>query len=509
VATTVTDANGIYLFPDLDPGTYVVGFNNLPAGYAATTQNAAGSTAANNSDADAFTLRTGNIVLPAATTDLTWDLGIVSTTKAALGNYVWFDVNNNGIQDATEKGAAGVTVTLYDNTNVAIASAVTDATGFYMFNNLNPGFYTVGFSNIPVNTTFTTKNAAGSNANNNSDVNVGTGRTDQITLAAGQIRTDVDAGLISNFAAVGDYVWYDVNANGIQDAGEPGVPGVTVRLLDAATGNVVASAVTDGNGRYFINNIPVPAGGSSFIVAFSDLPINTVGYTIKNAPGSNAANNSNANPASGRTDAFTLLPGQVDITIDAGIITDGGGPLPVTFTKLDGIYVNGVSKLSWATLSEQNFSHFEVEYSVNGTNFNHLGNVNGMGNSNSRIEYGFNHLQPVAGANYYRLKMVDRDGRFTYSNTVLLNVTIKGLNITAVYPNPFIDKLNVAITSATAEKVTVKLFDNTGKLMYRNETMVQAGINNLSIGNLGKLAAGSYMVQVNAGDVVLTKQLMK
>lgn len=509
IATTVTDANGAYLFADLDAGTYTVGFGNLPAGYTATTPNAAGSTAANNSDANIGSLRTGNIVLPAATTDLNWDLGIVSTTKAALGNYVWLDANNNGIQDATEKGAPGVTVTLYDASNNAIASAVTDATGFYMFNNLNAGTYTVGFSNLPVNTTFTTKAAAGSTAANNSDVNVATGRTDAVVLTAGQVRTDIDAGLISNFAAVGDFVWYDVDANGRQDANEPGAPGVTVNLINVATGAVVASAVTDGKGRYFINNIPVPAGGTSFVVEFKDLPINTVGYTIKNAAGATAATNSNANPASGRTDAFTLLPGQVDLTIDAGIITDGGGPLPVTFTNLSGVYNNGVSKLSWATLSEQNFSHFEVEYSKDGVGFNHLGNVAGAGNSNNRIDYGFNHLLPIAGANYYRLKMVDRDGRYTYSNIVLLNVTIKGLVITAVYPNPFIDKVNVGITSAAAEKAKIKLFDNAGKLVYSNETMIQVGINTISISNLNKLAAGSYMIQVSAGDAVLTKQLMK
>ena len=506
--TTVTDATGLYLFTDLDAATYVVGFSNLPSGYVATTQNAAGSTAANNSDANVTTLRTGNITLGANTTDLNWDLGIRSTTKAALGDYVWFDVNNNGIQDATEKGAPGVTVTLYNNTNTAIASAVTDANGFYMFNNLNPGTYTVGFSNLPVNTTFTTKNAAGSTAANNSDVNVGTSRTDAITLVAGQIKTDVDAGLISNFAAVGDFVWYDINANGRQDAGEPGVPGVTVTLHDAAN-NRVASAVTDGSGRYFINNIPVPAAGASFTIGFSDLPSNALAFTIKNAPGTTAANNSNANQATSRTDAFTLLPGQVDLTIDAGIITEGNIITPVTFTSLTGAYINGMSKLSWATLSEQNFSHFEVEYSTDGASFNKLGNVTGAGNSNSRIDYGFNHLQAVAGINYYRLRIVDRDGKFTYSNTVALNVIIKGLSITAVYPNPFTDKVNIGITAAGTDKATVKLFDNAGKLVYSNETTVQRGINTITINNLAKLAAGTYLIQVNAGDAVLTKQLMK
>jgi SdrD B-like domain/Secretion system C-terminal sorting domain len=396
---------------------------------------------------------------------------------------------------------------LYDNANVAIASTVTDANGFYMFSNLNPGTYTVGFSNIPVNTAFTTKSAAGSTAANNSDVNVATGRTDAITLVAGQVKTDVDAGLISNFAAVGDFVWYDVNSNGRQDAGEPGVAGVTVTLYDA-NGNRVASAVTDGNGRYFINNIPVPATGATFTIGFTDLPTNFIAYTIKSAPGTTTANNSNANQ-NGRTDAFTLVPGQVDITIDAGILTDTGGPLPVTVTSLTGIYTNGIAKLNWATLSEQNFSHFEVEYSTDGASFNKLGNVNGAGNSNSRINYGFNHLQPIAGVNYYRLKLVDKDGKFTYTNTVALNVTIKGLTITAVYPNPFTDRVNVSITAAGTDKATVKLFDNAGKLVYSNETTVQRGNNTITINNLAKLAAGTYLIQVNAGDAVLTKQLMK
>jgi hypothetical protein len=377
-----------------------------------------------------------------------------------------------------------------------------------MFNNLNPGFYTVGFSNIPVNTAFTTKTAAGSTTGNNSDVNTATGRTDQITLAAGQVKTDVDAGLVSNFAAVGDFVWVDSDADGFQDPGEVGVPGVTVTLYDV-NGVKVASAVTNGSGRYFINNIPVPATGASFTIGFSDLPINAVGYTIKNVPGVPAAFNSNANPATGRTDPFTLVPGQVDLTIDAGIITDGGTTLPINFTALTGTYVNGVSKLGWATLSEQNFSHFEVEYSADGVSFNKLGNVNGAGNSNSRINYGFNHLQPIAGINYYRLKMVDRDGKFAYSNTVALNVTIKGLSITAVYPNPFTDRVNIGITAAAADKATVKLFDNAGKLVYSNETAVQRGSNTITINNLAKLAAGTYVIQVSAGDAVLTKQLMK
>jgi hypothetical protein len=437
-------------------------------------------------------------------------MGIVSASKAALGNYVWIDANGNGRQDATEQGVGGVTVTLYDGTNTPISSAVTDASGFYMFPNLDPGIYSVGFTNIPANTSFTTQNASGTTNANNSDVNPATGITSTVTLAAGTVNLDVDAGLIANFAAVGDFVWYDKNVNGRQDANELPVPGVTVMLYNAS-GVLVASAVTDGNGRYFINNIPVGSAGSVFSIDFNDnndLPANTVGFTIQNAVIATPATNSDASPATGRTAPFTLLPGQVNLTIDAGIITIQNEILPVTFTKLTGVYSNGISKLSWATMSEQNFSHFEVEHSTDGVNFNYVGKVNGT-NTNNRVDYTFDHKQPVAGANYYRVKIVDRDGRFVYSNVVLLNVSVKGINITAVYPSPFIDRINISVVAEKAGDLTISLFDNAGKLVLSQQENVARGTSVLTVNNLAKLARGGYVIEVRTGDTVLTKQLIK
>ncbi|MFZ4058874.1 MAG: SdrD B-like domain-containing protein, partial [Ferruginibacter sp.] len=290
LAVTATNTSGNYLFTGLAAGSYIVGFSNLPAGYVFATANASGSTTANNSDANSTTGFTGTITLAANTSDLNWDAGITTTTRAAVGDYVWADANNNGIQDAGELPVGGITVTLFNTSNVAIASAITNGSGYYFFNNLTAGTYTIRFTNLPVNTGFTVKNASGSTAANNSDVNTATGITDAFTLTAGQVRTDIDAGLIALFAAVGDYVWYDRDANGRQDAGEIPVAGVTVTLYDASN-NKVASAVTTGNGRYFINNIPVAAAGTSFTIVFSDLPANTQAFTIKNAPTATTATN--------------------------------------------------------------------------------------------------------------------------------------------------------------------------------------------------------------------------
>lgn len=317
IKTTTTDINGLYLFTDLAAGTYTIQFGNLPAGFVATAKNAAGSTAANNSDADATTLATDNIVLPASATDLTWDFGIKSTTRGSIGDFVWNDLNGDGIQQAGEPGVAGVTVILYDNNNNPVASTITDANGMYLFSNVLPGTYSVGFSNIPSSSAFTTQNAAGGTAATNSDPDPATGRTAPFTLAAGQSKTDVDAGLVSLKASVGNYVWNDLNSNGIQDANEPGIPGVTVILYNSS--NVaVGSAVTNANGYYLINNIPVPSAGASYTIGFTDIPVNFI-FTTKNAAGSTADNNSDANTATGVTDVFTLTPGQVRLDIDAGL----------------------------------------------------------------------------------------------------------------------------------------------------------------------------------------------
>ena len=317
IKTTTTSATGEYLFTDLAANNYFIEFGNLPAGYSAASKNAAGSTNLNNSDANIATLKTDGIALPVSTSDLNWDMGIISATRASVGDFVWNDVNMNGRQDAGEPGVAGVLVTLYNSSNVAVASTVTDANGFYLFSNLLPGTYSAGFSNIPASSSFTIQNAGVASAATNSDVDPATGRTASFTLAGGQSKTDVDAGLVSLKAAVGNFVWYDVNRNGIQDATEAGVPGVTVTLYNSS--NVaVASAVTDANGYYLINNVPVVAGGSSFTMGFTDKPTATV-FTSKNAAGSTTDNDSNADVVTGLTDPFTLNPGEIKLDIDAGI----------------------------------------------------------------------------------------------------------------------------------------------------------------------------------------------
>jgi len=183
--------------------------------------------------------------------------------------------------------------------------------------------------------------------------------------------------------------------------------------------------------------------------------------------------------------------------------------LPINMTEFKAVYNDGISRLYWNTSQESNSSHFEIERSTDGANFTKLGNVVAAGASSNKRNYTFNDIKPVPGINYYRLKMVDKDGKFVYSNIVTVNVSIKGNALSTIYPSPFTDKINITVAIETATRAEVEIFDNTGKLAVKYTTAVSKGINNIIIENLDKLARGIYIIKVRLGEQVYTKKLIK
>ncbi|MBL8031840.1 MAG: calcium-binding protein, partial [Candidatus Doudnabacteria bacterium] len=171
-----------------------------------------------------------------------------------------------------------------------VGTTTTDAFGFYKFSNLAPGNYTVRIV-PPANYTLSAKDQGG-NEDTDSDFDPITYTTASVTLTAGQNRTDVDAGLKFNQnvpASVGDRVWFDTDADGLQDAGEPGVSDVLVTLYNSA-GVAVASTYTDASGFYLFTNV----AAGNYTVGVS-LPPAMVFTTSAGAV--SVANNSDVNPA--------------------------------------------------------------------------------------------------------------------------------------------------------------------------------------------------------------------
>ena len=129
--------------------------------------------------------------------------------------------------------------------------------------------------------------------------------------------------------SIGDFVWNDgaiTKANGVQDAGETGVAGVTVNLYDG-TGTLLESTSTDDTGHYLFTDLPA----GTYVVEF--VKPDGFGFTIGNTPGPDPTD-SDADTTVGRTGPITLAPGENDLSWDAGLVTAEVKPTVVTNTTV-------------------------------------------------------------------------------------------------------------------------------------------------------------------------------
>jgi uncharacterized repeat protein (TIGR01451 family) len=263
--------------------------------------------------------------------------GTATTTVgfAGLGDYVWWDQNHDGLQTAGEPGFGGVTVRLYTTGGTLAGTTTTDANGLYRFDHLNPNTtYTVCLDAAnsapggPLAGFELTGANAGADDAVDSDAALVNGApciSSAPTGAAGSFIPTYDFGFWKP-AAIGDRVWIDTDHNGIQDAGEVGVPGVGVTLHDS-TGATVSHTVTDANGLYLFDRL----NPGTYHVCFDVATIPT-GYvlTMPNATGSTRANGSDAG-SDGCATSTALAPGQRDLDWDAGIWkTPTGGTQPTS-----------------------------------------------------------------------------------------------------------------------------------------------------------------------------------
>ncbi len=192
-------------------------------------------TDATSDDLDSDDLTAPLTVLSGAN-NTTFDQGFYN--PATIGDYVWHDLNANGIHESNEPGVNGVSVSLMRG-DTEVATTLTAGGGYYSFS-AEPGTYTVKFTKPSSYSNISPTNAA--NDNIDSD-----GLTVPVTVVSGETNNSIDLGLF-NVATIGNFVWNDVNANGIQDPPELGINGVAVALMQGAT--EVASTTTTGGGLY-------------------------------------------------------------------------------------------------------------------------------------------------------------------------------------------------------------------------------------------------------------------
>ncbi len=161
--------------------------------------------------------------------------------------------------------------------------------------------------------------------------------------------------------------------------------------------------------------------------------------------------------------------------------------LPLTLTNFTAVKQNSDALLSWTTSSEQNSAYFIIEHSTDGIHFNAAGMVQAAGNSSTLIHYRFIHKGPATGANYYRLKMMDINGAFVYSEMRLLNVGNAG-SVIIVYPNPVKDQLTLTGIEAGMQ---LRIINTMGQRL----TNVFSSGNTMKL-NISQLPSALYVLQV-------------
>jgi hypothetical protein len=147
-------------------------------------------------------------------------------------------------------------------------------------------------------------------------------------------------------------------------------------------------------------------------------------------------------------------------TVVAGVCTLPTN-LPVQLSSFTALAkTKGSTALQWETATELNSKNFEVEHSSDGIRFGRIGLVAAAGNAANKQHYQFLHPTALAGNNYYRLKMVDKDGRFAYSDIVVVRHEKASTELT-VFPNPVVQQLTIVADNLQA--TDIQLFDLTGR----------------------------------------------
>ena len=307
--TTTTDAFGNYSFAGLVPGSYGVSVAPLP-GTVVSPQTSA-TNVAGDSDVNAAGVF-APVALTSGQSEPHVDAGLF--TPGALAGHVFFDGNDDGLQDNGEANQAGVLVHLLDGSGRV---ATTDAHGDYRFANLAPGNYAVHVD-LPPNYQFSPQNV-GADSSDNSHVDPSTGTTTPVAVAAGQTTPNQNAGMFLPGSLSG-HVFADLNADGVQEPGDFGLAGVVVELLDQSgqavhdfQGNAVSSTTGAGGVYHFAGLVP-----GHYEVRF-DAP---AGERVSPVGGNaNPALDSVANPLTATTAAVQVVGAADTPNQNAGVYT--------------------------------------------------------------------------------------------------------------------------------------------------------------------------------------------
>ena len=183
------------------------------------------------------------------------------------------------------------------------------------------------------------------------------------------------------------------------------------------------------------------------------------------------------------------------------------GVLPVTLANLSAAVQNNYVKLSWQTVTESNNKGFYVQHSADGKSYNDAGFIASKasgGNSDKIIYYDFTDMNPYSNSNFYRIKQVDKDGKYQYSNIVSAELLLN--NIFKVYPNPVKDILTIELNNGSGQNISVAIADADGRIILHQSLQAE---NNKALMNVQQLMPGIYYLHFTYNGISSVQKIIK
>lgn len=495
-----TGEPGYYEFT-LYQSNYVVEFVS-PTGFVPTLQNEGDEARDSDVNMDGFT---GSIEVGNGVVITNVDAGFRTTTSVC--GIVWDDLDGDGRRDPEEEGIDGITLNIYTGlgeltgTTLTLTNPDTETAGSFCFDNLIVGDYYVEII-LPDGRTLTIPNV-GNDDDIDSDAtgSNGPGTTDVFSNRAGETAT-VDFGIYTGGVVCG-IVWRE-NEQGTEAIYDEGIDSTIsnsqVLLVDANSEIVVLSGITGDDGRYCINGIPI----GSYKVLFR---ANSAGESyVQPRVGDDPLIDSDVDINTGTTGVFFVPPVDTIKGVNAGLRLEA---LPIEMVSFEGYYDKSkrANILDWITATEINNDRFEIERAIDDEgSFALIGMVDGNGTTTSLTEYQFSDKSVVkSGTYYYRLKQVDYNGGFEYSQIIAIDVLLNDQVTLNVFPNPVTSITHLEIVVGAKDQAEISMSDLLGReVRHVSPVNLYTGRNLLDI-SCQDLPNGSYLVNIKIGAVTKHK----
>lgn len=511
VASTTTNETGYYYFTDLNPGDYYLQFADIND-YEFTFPNM-GVNNANDSEVDHSNGygTTAITTLSPGESDLDWDAGLFLC--AEIGDLVWYDINENDLYDPTENGINGIVVNLWRKNNDTSFSLIETAytshkpdspsqDGYYKFC-APPGTYYIEVVLPPYGLVPARPNR-GSNEEYDSDITnqFGPGTSGAFTLISNMDKCDLGAGYYP-MAQLGDRVWLDNNYNGIQDIGENGVQNVLVEVYNLE-GDLIGSDITDHDGEYKIDYLQK----EDYFISV-DIP---QGFSLTQAKvGEDDFVDSDIDHSFGfgTSQVYSLSPGQDITKVDIGLVS---GVLPLEWQSFEVSAHTNYNLLSWETFNEVNVDHFVIERKLNDeVSFEEIAELTAMGDGENFELYKFKDFdQLLPGIYYYRIRSVDYDGSFSYSQIKLVLIEPSIKDDIQVFPNPSPGLFNIEVHGVDGHPVFITLYASDGRKIFEDTKKVNNDTNNVNfLVDITNETTGVYLCKISSKFGSVYKRLIK